>query len=191
MSYSVIFRFEPPSPLATPQKSVKFWGEDESTPEANCRFHISFITCKCIFTYFRAIFFPFKSRIRSLYVAIVSLAIILCPLAFQTYTVFYVTIYKHIDSGLSYRNNKTVFREVCKNTLEHRFLLSLIMRSIGAWAPMMIIVVTRIMMFLKLKKEALMRSQSTSRDTNTQMQHISKTFTLSGETLSGESDEFF
>ena len=134
------------------------------------------ITDEWIFTSFRAIFFPFNSRIRSMYVTIISLAIILCPLVLQTYFLSNMTIYKYINSELSYHNNKTVYIEKCAITYKRRFSLRIIIRSIGIWMPAIIIILTHIMMFCKLKKEARIRSQSTSSNTSTQMQQISKTF---------------
>ena len=85
-------------------------------------------------------------------------------------------MYKSIDRVISYYNKKTVFIEICNSTHRHRFFVRLILRLIAVWIPMVIIVLTHTVMFLKLKKEARIRSQSTSSDTSNQMQQISKTF---------------
>ena len=137
------------------------------------------VNCHIIFhdiNLFRAIFFPFKSRIRRRYAIAFTLVVVLCALALQISEAIRTTLIRKIERQLSYFNNVTVLVDECVWRDKEPATNLLITHIIGIWIPMLIVVTVHIIMYLKLRREAKIISQSSSSNTNNQMQRISKTF---------------
>ena len=81
----------------------------------------------------------------------------------HNYTYFNKTAYKY--SRCSFR---TTFRRNFKDTV--------IKNTVGVWIPMLIIVTVYVLMFLKLKQHARVRSAYSSQDPTFQIRRISRTF---------------
>ena len=68
----------------------------------------------------------------------------------------------------------------CQNSMndKEKFVEATITITLGIWLPMLLIAIVYILMYLGLKKQATIRRQNSSLDSQAQMNRISRTFTV-------------
>ena len=121
----------------------------------------------------RAIYKPFAGKLRTKFVLLISAVILAGSTAFtikhQLSTIFKNNLMTYID-GTVY-NYSICSWDVSKNDY-------LIFTLLGIWLPMLLMAISHISMFSKLKKEAAIRQQYSTHDSQAQLAQISRTFTV-------------
>ena len=129
----------------------------------------------CPYFIFRAIYKPFKGKIRTRTVLLTMLLVITCSLALQ----MFIIVQYNIKRALMYIKETSVYVDFCHvhNISDKDWLVYNVVAScIGIWAPMLLLIASHIAMFLKLRKEADTRARCTTTDTTQHLKNISKTF---------------
>ena len=129
---------------------------------------------KIILFLFRAIFFPFKQKIKTKYIISVSLTIILCSLGIGILESTQLTLTRSVH----YIEDVFVYQDRCLSIMKEDILniYLFILYPIGTWLPMLLVIMVHVSMYLKLKKLALVRAESTRSDTQGQLRRISRVF---------------
>ena len=86
---------------------------------------------------FRAVFWPFRRKIRKISVIAITVTIILCTLALQIPLAMSLKCEK---SHLIYVNHKAVQLRTCREYMRSRGVYSIIRNLIGIWTPMLVTV---------------------------------------------------
>ena len=123
---------------------------------------------------FRAIFFPFKPKLKLQFVLSATILIILCSVTMRA---FAATKYR-FRRYLMYFKGTAIHVDKCfsKMTESESFYNNLIEASLSIWLPLIIITVIHVIIFIRLRKQAHARSHSSNTDSSQQMKRILKTF---------------
>ena len=125
----------------------------------------------------RAIFRPFAEKLRAKFIIFCSTIILLGSFVLSL----------NYGLGLTYKSNTYLYVDgtiygysTCTLSMsaEDFFVDALIMYSLGIWLPMILIPIVYILTFLRLKKQAKVRQQNSTHDSNGQLSRISHTFTI-------------
>ena len=127
-------------------------------------------------SYFRAIFFPFKPRLQTRLVVLVTLLVAIASVATRAFGASRCILRRRVIPV----RKMPVYVYSCssKLTAEEKFTLFFIKNAIGLWLPITIVTVLHIAMYLKLKKQARIRAQCTSGNTTDHMQRTLKIFVV-------------
>ena len=134
---------------------------------------------------FRAIFKPFKPKLKNTVIIITSIIIVVCSLALA----IHVIVGGHKSWRISFQEGRifyvqhtTVLASMCYFTypkLDKILLYSYILiYSIGLWFPAIILFTLHFIMYHKLKKEAQIRTNTSTMDSTLQMRRMMKTFSV-------------
>ena len=125
----------------------------------------------------RAVYKPFADRLSARFVLLISTVILLgsCALNMKAGISF-----KYETGKLFYIEGATYEYTTCYINLSKKEYLieTLVTFSIGIWFPMLLILIVYILMYIKLKKQAVIRRNSSSQNSNAQMTQISRTFSI-------------
>ena len=138
--------------------------------------HLTAVCKNCGYLCFRAIFLPFKPRLRTRSVICVTIIIAVCSLAPSAY-VATTTKLTRIHEIV---RNTPVYHDICKvyENNEQKLIYILIIYTIGVWVPIVIILVVHIAMYIKLHQQSRIRAQHTTTDTTAQMRRTLKIFVI-------------
>ena len=134
---------------------------------------------------FRAIFKPFKPKLKNTVIILTSIIIVVCSLALA----IHVIVGGHKSWRISFQEGRifyvqhtTVLASMCYFTypkLDKILLYSYILiYSIGLWFPAIILFTLHFIMYHKLKKEAQIRTNTSTMDSTLQMRRMMKTFSV-------------
>ena len=120
------------------------------------------------------IFEPFKAKLKTSRIIIITAIIIICAVALQLHSAL-----KRVSftQKLVFVNNNTVNAHICSDG-EAKFISLIIQYSIGLWIPAILLLVLHFVMYRKLRQEAQARMQMCTSDSSEQMKIILRTFTI-------------
>ena len=125
----------------------------------------------------RAVFRPFSARISSKVVILISVIILVtsCVITLRYGLSFRYEMNQIMNNyGLLYIYDKCSDKEIINLEL---IINTFVTCSLGIWLPMILIGITYIAMYLKLKKEAQITQSNSTLDSQAQLNRISRTFT--------------
>ena len=123
----------------------------------------------------RAIYRPLARRLRADVFILVSVTSLCCSLLLQVYDGIH---YKMLKNQLAYINGTTYEYSECTSQISNGNLLAntLLTFSLGIWLPMIVTAIVYVLMYFRLKKQAVKWKENTTLDANTQLTKISRTF---------------
>ena len=125
----------------------------------------------------RAIYQPFASKLKKEFVFLISTSILGFSFAVE------------LKRGLSVRHTNNLLTHIDGNVYEYsdcshyldtkdNLIITIATNALGVWSPMVLIAIVHILMYIKLKKQANIRQQTSTHSSNAQICSITKRFIL-------------